>query len=204
MSRGLAKLARMKTIHLLAVSLFAASVAACSTPPPVSSESAGPQPTSPPSATATTPGSATPTTAPGPTEPGDTLAAPYVLTFKQTGGIAAMNMETVIDSAAKRITYGGPRNNQPQSADLTADEVKGLTRVLQDAKLATFHAVKAGTVADAFSYSISVKTGGRDFVASWSDGSPGVPESYEAVRTAVTKLRDSKFSGKPAAGAPSK
>lgn len=203
----------MKASSLLTASLLAGALAACSAPQPGPSSESGAPPSAAPTdtglpvgtvaptstATATTPPTAAPTTAPS-TEPGGKLAGPYSLTFKQTGGIAGMRMETVIDTATKKINYGGPRNQKVEARDLLPDDIKGLTRVLEAADIETFRKVKGAAVADAFEYTITVTTGGKDYVASWSDGSTP-PASFESVRMAVTRLREAKFSSNPTGAA---
>ncbi|MBK8258643.1 MAG: hypothetical protein IPK82_39035 [Polyangiaceae bacterium] len=148
---------------------------------------------------------AVPTSAPTTTAApagGDKLTAPYVVTLRQTGGIAGMNMVTVIDSAAKKITYGGPRNQNAETRDVSADEVAEITRALEAANYATFPGqIKGGAIADAFNYEVKLTTGGKDFVVSWSDGAQ-VSDTISAVRAAIAKLRAAKFDGVSPKSAP--
>jgi hypothetical protein len=207
----------MNARSLVTAFLLAGALSACSAPQPGASSEASAQPSAtasaaptdsalpvgsvPPTAAPTAAPTTAPTTAPS-TEPGGKLAGPYSLTLKQTGGIAGMRMETVIDTATKKINYGGPRNQKVEARDLLPDDIKGLTRVLEAADIETFRKLKGPPVADAFEYTITVTTGGKDYVASWQDGTTA-PASFESVRMAVTKLREAKFSSNPT-GAPSR
>jgi hypothetical protein len=133
--------------------------------------------------------------------PVEKVTAPYVLVFHQTGGIAGMHMETIIDTAAKRITYGGLRNQRPETRELAADDIATITRALEAARLTTFPGkIKGGPVADAFTYTITVKTGGKEYMVSWDDGT-NVPEPYSNLRSAVNAVRASRFGGEPPRGA---
>jgi hypothetical protein len=212
----MAKLQSMKARSLLSAFLIAGSLAACSAPQPGASSESSAQPTASPAtadtalpvgtvtATATATVTAPPTAAPTATqstEPNTKITAPYVLMFQQTGGIAGLRMETVIDTAAKKISYSGPRGQTAQSRDLTPEDIRGISRALEEANVETFRKLKGPPVADAFEYTITVRTGGKEYVASWHDGTTP-PDAYQNVRTAVNKLREAKFSSSPTTGAP--
>lgn len=196
----------------LSVSLLCASLlAACSEPqtPDNTGATSATTGASVPTQTAATstqvaptvppPGSTPPTATAGPIEK---LSGPYVLTFQQSGGIAGMRMETVIDTAKKTITYGGPRNQKPESREISAEDIAAVTRALEEARFAAFPGkIKGGPVADAFTYTITLRAGGKEYMVSWEDGT-SVPDSYSAVRSAVTNLRNSKFGGGTPSTAP--
>jgi hypothetical protein len=147
----------------------------------------------------TAPGTAT---AAGTAAPIEKLDAPYVLVFRQSGGIAGMLMETVVDAGAKTITYGGLRNQKPETKPLTAEDVAAITRVLEEARYAGFSGqTKGQPFPDAFSYTITVKKGGKEYTVSWYDGTT-VPDAYSTVRSTVNSIRSSKFGGAPPKGAP--
>lgn len=195
--------------HSFASSLPAVlcAVVACTEPQtPDTAGTAGttaPPPTAVPTVTAAPTGASSVTDAPTSTAaPEGKLAGPYVLVFQQSGGIAGMLMETVIDAGARRITYGGMRNQKPETRDLTAEDIAAITRALEDARFATFPGkIKGGPVADAFTYTITLRTGGKEYMVSWDDGT-NVPEAYSAVRGAVNAVRASRFGGTPPRGAP--
>ncbi len=164
-----------------------------------------PPTTAAPTVTAAPTGASSVTDAPagtGTAAPEGKLAGPYVLVFEQSGGIAGMRMETVIDAGTRRITYGGMRNQKPETKDLTAEDIAAITRALEDARFATFPGkIKGGPVADAFSYTLTLRAGGKEYMVSWEDGTT-VPESYSAVQSAVNAVRASRFGGAPPRGAP--
>lgn len=145
-----------------------------------------------------------PTTAPtGTTQPGGpSIGANYVLVLKQTGGIAGLNQETTLDAAAKKMTYGGLKNQKAETRDLTVDEVARITRAVDAAGVPAFSGtLKSKPIADAFSYVFTLRTGGKDHVLSWADGAT-VPQPIDALRTALVKLRDEKFRSGAGTNAP--
>lgn len=147
----------------------------------------------PPSTTAPATSGATSTTTAPSQEVGDKLAGPYVLVFKQSGGIAGLRMETVIDSAAKTMTYGGMRNQNRETRSLSAQEVASITALVNAAGLAMLEGqLKGAAPSDAFAYEIHVETGGRKRALTWSDGAK-VPGPVGNLQSAIVKLRDEKF-----------
>lgn len=141
-------------------------------------------------------------TAPSASGPAEKLTPPYVLTFRQSGGIAGMLMETVIDTGARSVTYGGLRNQKPETMPLTAEDIATITRSLEEARFASFPGkIKGGVVADGFTYTFTLKAGGKEYTVSWEDGSV-VPEPYSALRNAVNSVRASKFGGTSPKSAP--
>lgn len=196
----------MKAQRLATAFSLAATLAACTDPQtPASSPDAAPTVTtsptsiSAPTATATTTSVTTaaptaPTTA-APDSP-DKLAGPYKLTYLQTGGIAGLHMELVIDTVTRKASYAGLRNNQPQTKDITAEEVAPLTRALEAARYATFHGpIKGTTFPDAFAYALTLEVGGKKHDVSWTDGTT-LPDALGELRTVLAKLRDAKFPAK--------
>jgi len=184
---------------------LAGSLAACSDPQTPASTTGTPATAT---ATATAASTSVATAAPSATaapDSADKLPEPYTLTYVQTGGIAGLHMELVVDTAAKKISYAGLRNNQPQSKDLTPDDLAPLSRALEEARYATFHGPLKGTpFPDAFSYALTLKAAGKDYNVSWTDGTT-VPAPLAAVRSALAKLRDAKFPTKATSpGAPDK
>lgn len=187
------------------------ALAACTEPQTPASEGAGAEaatttPTAVPTLTAvptgtssvTAPATATATATAAPVEK---LEAPYVLTFRQEGGIAGMLMETIVDTGAKRITYGGLRNQKPEARELTAEDVEKITRAVEEARFASFPGkIKSGPIADAFTYTITVRSGGKEYMVSWSDGT-NVPDAYSNLRAMVNAVRASKFDGVSPRGA---
>lgn len=156
------------------------------------------------SAPATTSAASATTAAPtsSASAPGEHITGPYVLTAKQTGGIAAFRMETVIDSAARSITFGGPRNQRPETRPLTEPEVASLTRLLDSAGLTSFSGpIKGPPVADAFTYELSLHVGAGTRTVSWSDGA-SPPAAIAQIQSFVTKLRNEKFGASPTKDAP--
>ncbi|MEZ4293755.1 MAG: hypothetical protein R3B70_02175 [Polyangiaceae bacterium] len=169
--------------------------------PTPSSAPTAPESTAAPTSDATSTPAGT-STAGTPSQPADTLNAPYVLTHRQTGGIAGMQMVTVIDAGARTITYGGPRNQKPETRPLSAEDIQNVTRALEDARYTSFPgAIKGPPVSDAFTYEIVLEAGGKKFTVSWSDGTT-VPDPYARIQAAVGTLRTSMFSGSPPKGAP--
>jgi hypothetical protein len=199
----------MKALHATSGLFLAVLLSACSDPQtPASSGSAtsSPSGSTPSSSTATAAPATTPSAGATATQApaDDKLTQPYVLTYSQHGGIAGLRMELVLDSAAKKITYGGLRNQDPQTKELSPDEIAAITHAIEEARFNGFNgALKGAAPADAFSYAVTVKTGGQDHTVSWTDGVT-VPAPLDALRTAITRLRETKFSGKAAAGAPTK
>jgi len=199
---------RIASLLLLGLSLVACASGSpgTSTGSPTPTDTSG---TTASSSTASTASTASTTTAPPATSStatasSDHVTGPYVLTSKQTGGIAAFHMETVIDSAAKTITYGGPRNQSPSTQDLSAAEVASLTRLIDDVGLAGFVGPLRGPApSDAFTYEIVLRTGATARSISWTDGVTA-PAPVLALRSFVTKLRDEKFRGNPTKDAPIK
>jgi hypothetical protein len=134
-------------------------------------------------------------TEPGPTvsPPGDKITGPYVLFMRQTGGIAALHMETTLDTAAKTITYGGLRNQKLETRDVSPEEISVITRAIDNARLSSFQGtLKGAAPADAFSYEMTIREGGREHTLKWADGAQ-VPPAIEQVHLALVQLRDSKF-----------
>src|SRR5690242_4215766 len=124
--------------HLLARLLPAVlcALAACTEPQTPVSEGTGTA-TAVPTITEAPTGASSVTSAPTAAAP-DKLEAPYVLTFRQSGGIAGMMMEAIVDTGAKSITYGGLRNQKPETKELSADEIGRITRSLEEARYASF------------------------------------------------------------------
>lgn len=137
--------------------------------------------------------------------PGDRLGDAYTVTLLQTGGVAGLRMETVVDAANRHITYGGPRNQRPERREITADDVKALTHIIEDAGYKSFpgriRPPKGSVLSDAFSYTITVRTGGKEYTAAWEDETP-IPDSYSVLHAAIEALRVSKFDGQTPKGAP--
>ncbi len=200
----------MRANRIASILLLGFSLAACASGSPgTSTGSPTPTDTSGTTASSATGSTTSTTTAPPATSStatasSDHVTGPYVLTSKQTGGIAAFHMETVIDSAAKTITYGGPRNQSPSTQDLSAAEIASLTRLVDDVGLAGFVGPLRGPApSDAFTYEIVLRAGATARSISWTDGVTA-PAPVLALRSFVTKLRDEKFRGSPTKDAPLK
>lgn len=199
----------MKLSTTILLPAMICALAACTEPQTPTSDGAGG-----PAGSGTGTPAAPPTAAPGGSEApsptaaastgtaADELTAPWSLTLLQTGGIAAMRMETVVDTASRHITYGGLRNQNPETRDLSADEIQSLERAIEEARFTGFPGkIKGGAIADAFTYTITVKVGGREYTVSWEDGA-SVPDSYSRLQTSVDTLRTSKFDGRSPKAAP--
>lgn len=218
----------MKAVRVVLGSVVALSLVACassgpsssgtSTPPGAETTAGGtksapstgggattssaPASTTPAGTTAPTTSGATSTTTAPAQDVGDKLAGPYVLVFKQSGGIAGLRMETVIDSAAKTMTYGGMRNQNRETRSLSAQEVASITALVNAAGLAMLEGqLKGAAPSDAFAYEIHVETGGRKRALTWSDGAK-VPAPVSHLQSAIVKLRDEKFGAGTPKGAP--
>lgn len=197
---------RMRAHRIASLLLFGLSLAGCgsgstgtntgnSGSPDATSSPAGTTSSSAPatsSSSTTAPSSSTSTSSA--TATSSVVAGPYVLTSKQVGGIAALRMETVIDSTAKTISFGGPRNNQPQTATLTDGEVAEITRAVNDVGLGGFGGHQKSAVADAFTYELALKFNGETRTVSWMDGTTP-PAPVLELRNVVTRLREAKFRG---------
>lgn len=206
--RGLpAKLAAMNALRLARPSLLgpalllAAALAACSDPQtPATATGTAPTSTSTDTSATSQPTSTAPvatgtTTTTTGSDWGATMTEGYVLTFEQSGGIAGMRMVTVVDTAKKTITYGGMRNDKPETRDLAKADLDAITRAVADASPATFPGIiKGPPMADAFGYSIRIEAGGKKASVGWSDGST-VPEVYKKLEDAVFKARVNTFEG---------
>jgi len=218
----------MKTVRVVLGSVVAVSLVACassgpstsgtSTPPgaettagatksatPTGSgsttSSAPANTTAPATSGATSTGSGATTSSAPSQDAGDKLAGPYVLVFKQTGGIAGLRMETTIDSAAKTMTYGGMRNQNRETRSLSAQEIASITALVNAAGLAMLEGqLKGAAPSDAFAYEVHVDTGGRKRALTWSDGAK-VPGPVSNLQSAIVKLRDEKFSAGTPKGA---
>lgn len=213
----------MKAVRVVLGSMIAVSLVACASSgpsssgtstPPGAETTAGATKSAPTTgAGATTSSAPTNTTAPATSsatstssapsqEVGDKLAGPYVLVFKQTGGIAGLRMETTIDSAAKTMTYGGMRNQKRETRALSVKEIESITALVDAAGLATLDGqLKGAAPSDAFNYEIHIETGGRKRALTWSDGAK-VPGPVSHVQSAIVKLRDEKFGAGTPKGAP--
>lgn len=188
----------MSSLPITSTIFAAVLLTACSDPQtPASSGTAAPSST--PSTSATSTETTAPSASATATQAPAGALEPYVLTFLQTGGIAGLRMEVVLDTGAKKLSYGGLRNQQPQTKDVTPDEVAAITRALEEARFMEARVpAKPTTMSDAFSYQITVKTAGKEHSVAWTDGVEA-PPAIVAVHSAITRLREAKFSTRPGA-----
>lgn len=199
---------RIASTLLLGLSLAACASGSAGTsqgnPTPTATGSDTSATTSSTSATTSSASTTAPAITSATTASNDHVSGPYVLTSKQTGGIAGFRMETAIDSAAKTITYGGPRNQRPGTQDLTEQEVTSVTSAIDAVGLSGFVGpLKGAAPADAFTYEILLRTGATTRSISWTDGVTP-PAAVLALRNLVTTIRDQKFRGSPTKDAPIK
>lgn len=188
----------MKALVTAGLSIIALSLAACASGAPSSPGTSAPAGGTGDSSTTAAPStSSAPTTS---TSAGDHLTGPFLLTFRQTGGIAGFNMVTVIDSAAKTISYGGMRNQSPSTRSISAQEVAAITSAIDNAGLSTLKGdLKSPPISDAFNYSLEIRTGGATQTMTWSDGAT-VPPAVSTLQQALTRVREDKFPAQPTGG----
>lgn len=176
------------------VGALSLSIAACASSGPSS-----PGTSTPPGSGADT---GAPTAAPTTPPPGDSdqLSGPFVLTLVQSGGIAGFHMETVIDSAAKTITYGGPRNQSPGARPLSDQEVAVITSLINQAGLSALKGnLKSPPISDAFDFKLTIRSAGASQTLTWSEGAT-MPKPVEELAAALRRIREDKFPPQPAGG----
>ncbi len=111
-------------------------------------------------------------------------------------------METVVDSAAKTMTYGGMRNQTPETRTLSQPEVGAITSLIEAAGLEALDGKLKGVApSDAFSYEIDLTTAGKSRALTWSDGAK-VPPRVLDLQMGLVRLRDEKFRAGSPKGAP--
>ncbi|MFO0593248.1 MAG: protealysin inhibitor emfourin [Polyangiaceae bacterium] len=179
----------------LSLGALSLSIVACA--------SSGPAPgTSTPAGSGADTGAATaaPTTPPPNDDNGDHLSGPYVLKLVQSGGIAGFHMETVIDSAAKTITYGGMRNQSPSSRPLSDQEVAAITGLINEAGLSALKGnLKSPPISDAFEFSLTIRTASGSQTLTWSEGAD-MPKAVSELSATLRRIREEKFPAQPAGG----
>ena len=195
----------MKALVTAGLSIVALSFTACASSAPSSPGTSAPAggngdsstTAAPTTSSAPTTSTSAPTTS---TSAGDHLTGPFVLTLRQTGGIAGFNMLTVIDSAAKTITYGGMRNQSPSTRPISAQEVAAITSAIDAAGLSTLKGnLKSPPISDAFNYELEIRTGGATQSMKWSDGAT-VPQAVSMLQQTLTRVREDKFPTQPTGG----